>query len=236
MSMKLGASAPSTLGTCLRFSWFPRLFLVRVSYVRLVNTNSCEDVKDLFYWVVSSAATAVSSVNSHANKQAFASQTHEIAGVADDFMKKVDIRPKMCDPDSPRHYPEKMWLEAERGSPEREPWQSNQGLSGMGTETWNTHHPSLGLNENHKNAGEKILDLSTDDVTYRSFRQGNACLEAILMGKYAVIHAVGSEGRPSSFQVHMTQPHCRCLRGGVDPNTYDAFFCVSLSLRSSARR
>ena len=100
--------------TCLRFSWFPRLFLVRVSYVRLVNTNSCEDVKDLFYWVVSSAATAVSSVNSHANKQAFASQTHDIAGVADDFVKKVDIRPKMCDPDSTRHYPEKMWLEAER--------------------------------------------------------------------------------------------------------------------------
>ena len=87
---------------------------MRVSYVRLVNTNSCEDVKDLFDWVVSSAATAV---NSHANNQAFASQTQDIAEVADDFVKKVDIRPKMCDPDSPRHYPEKMWLEAENSSP-----------------------------------------------------------------------------------------------------------------------
>ena len=53
MSMNLGASAPSTLGPCLRFGWFPRLFLVRVSYECLVSTNSCESVKDLFDSVVS---------------------------------------------------------------------------------------------------------------------------------------------------------------------------------------
>ena len=59
-------------------------------------------------------------------------------------------------------------------------------------------------------------------------------MEAILMGKYVVIHAV--EGRPSSFQVHMTQPHCRCLRGGVDPNTYDAFLlCVSKSTKQRTK-
>ena len=60
-------------------------------------------------------------------------------------------------------------------------------------------------------------------------------MEAILMGKYVVIHAVDSEGRRSSFQVHMTQPHCRSLRG-VDPNTHDAFLlCVSKSTMQRAK-
>ena len=39
-----------------------------------------------------------------------------------------------------------------------------------------------------------------------------------------------------TFRQHLTPPHRRCFCFGLDPNTYDAFFCVSLELRSSAPR
>ena len=42
------------------------------------------------------------------------------------------------------------WLDMKKNGPELQPWQSNGGLRGMGTETWNTHDTSLGLDGSYK--------------------------------------------------------------------------------------
>ena len=65
------------------------------------------------------------------------------------------------------------WLDMKKNGPELQPWQSNGGLRGMGTETWNTHDTSLGLDGSYlkKKRLKTYCSSPTDDVTYRSIGQ-----------------------------------------------------------------
>ena len=88
--------------------------------------------------MVSSVATVVPTVESNANNQAFAPHMQDVAEVPDDAEHQSATDNVAASG-------------AEMGDPEwLEPWQSDGGLRGMGTETWNTHDTTLGLDESYK--------------------------------------------------------------------------------------